>query len=346
MNFSKRWRGVSVSARAGVIGFLLGAVCIGLILFAFEDHQTTSKLRAVRESDFASSSAYEFTDPLMSVSSGGVNPAPEYAQLYQKVSTYITGQQSAGLTTASVSFRDIDNSDGFNVNPTTLYDPASLTKIPLAMAYYSLAEQDPTVLSQTIYYSGDPDLDANEQIESPVQLAPGNFTVEHMIEHMIRYSDNNAEQLLADHLGAIGQLKVLATLFADLGIKPNPDDPEYATAQSYSLFLRVLYNATYLDRDHSEKLLQLLAQSDFSKGIEGGVPNGISVAQKFGDVRITDAQGTQVGAELQDCGIVYDPDHPFVLCIMTKGSNIHYLESVISDISQIVYQNIEQRYPQ
>jgi beta-lactamase class A len=146
-------------------------------------------------------------------------------------------------------------------------------------------------------------------------------------------------------LAAIGQLSVLSTLYADLGVKPNPDNPDYATAQSYSLFLRVLYNATYLDRDHSEKLLQLLAQSDFSKGIEAGVPNGILIAQKFGDARIPDAQGVQVGAELQDCGIVYYPDHPYVLCVMTKGTDISVLESAISNISQIVYQDIEKRYP-
>ncbi len=345
MNFTKQWRRLSVSTRAGLIGFLLGAAGVGLVMYIVEGHQSEPNVHAVRESDFASSSAYAFTDPLITVSLGGVNPALEYAQLYQKITSYIAAQQSARLATASVSFRDINNSDGFNINPTTLYDPASLTKIPLAMAFYSLAEQDPSVLSQSVYYSGTPDLDADEQVESPVQLAPGTYTVETLIEHMIRYSDNNAEQLLADHLSAIGQLKVLSTLFADLGVKPSPTNPDYATAQSYSLFLRVLYNATYLDRDHSEQLLQLLSEGDFSKGIEAGVPNGVIVAQKFGDARIPNAQGQQIGAELQDCGIVYYPDHPYVLCIMTKGSSILGLESAIADISQIVYQTIEQRYP-
>ena len=346
MNFLKKWRWLSISAHAGIVGFIAGAICAGFVVYLFDRHESDQNLRAVRQSDIASSSAYEFTDPLISVSLGGVNPAPEYTQLYKQVSSYIAGQQNVGLAAASVSFRDINNSDGFNVNPSTLYDPASLTKIPLAMAYYSLAEQQPSVLSQSVNYSGTPDLDANEQVESPVQLVPGNYTVEQLIEHLIRYSDNNAEQLLADQLAAIGQLPVLSTLFADLGVKSSPDNPDYATAQSYSLFLRVLYNATYLDRDYSEKLLQLLSQSDFSKGIEAGVPNGILIAQKFGDARIPNAQGQQVGAELQDCGIIYYPDHPYVLCVMTKGANISVLESTISNISQIVYQDIEQRYPQ
>jgi beta-lactamase class A len=160
---------------------------------------------------------------------------------------------------------------------------------------------------------------------------------------MIKYSDNNAEQLLADHLSTIGQLEVLSTLFADFGIKKDTmlDD---TTVGSYSLFLRVLYNATYLDRDYSEQLLSLLTQGDFTKGIEAGVPNGILVAQKFGDARIPNEQGEQVGAELQNCGIVYYPSHPYILCIMTKGSNIPVLEATIAGISQIVYQDIEQRY--
>jgi beta-lactamase class A len=108
--------------------------------------------------------------------------------------------------------------------------------------------------------------------------------------------------------------------------------------------LRVLFNATYLDRDYSEKLLQLLSESDFSSGIKSGIPQNITVSQKFGDARIPDAQGTVVGAELQNCGIVYYPDHPYQLCIMTKGSDIPDLERIIGQISQIIYTGVKQKY--
>ena len=328
----------------GLAGTLVGATAASLYIH-FLLPQNPS-IRVVRQSDISSSSAYAFTDPLISVTVGGAD-AVEYVPLQQAVQNYIAASQAQrGLSSASVRFVDIEAAEGFTVNPDEQYDPASLTKVPLAMAYYELAESDPSVLSQKIMYTGKQDLDANEQIESPVQLEPGQgYTVEEMIEHMIRYSDNNAEQLLADHLSQIGQLDALQTLFADLGIKNDPNNPDDTTVQSYSLFLRILFNATYLDRDYSEKLLSLLSQSDFSQGIRSGVPDSVVVAQKFGDARIPDSQGNIIGAELQNCGIIYYSDHPYILCIMTKGANVNDLEQVISGISQIVYQSMQVKFP-
>jgi beta-lactamase class A len=332
--------------KASVAGFVLGAVMAGLCTYFF--FLPSSQMpRVVRESDFASSTGYEFTDPLITVSTGSAN-SPDYAALQAQVQDYLNKQeQTGGLASASVRFSDIEATESFTINPDEEYDPASLTKIPLAMAYYDLAESDPSVLSQTIYYSGTPDLDANEQIESSTQLTPGQtYTVEEMIEHMIKYSDNNAEQLLADHLSQIGQLNVLSTLYDDLGIEPDTSTPDNTTVGSYSLFLRVLFNATYLDRDYSEQLLQLLSEGDFAQGIRAGVPSSVPVAEKFGDARIPNAQGVQVGAELQNCGIIYYPDHPYILCIMTKGASVADLEQTIAGVSKLIYQNVSAHYPQ
>lgn len=335
----------NVLLKGAVFGFILGTLLAGIcVYFLMLPSQRSQTI--IRQSDLSSSSAYAFTDPLITVSTGGVN-SPEYSQLQAQVQAYINQEQQSGLSSASVRFSDIEAQEAFTINSDEQYDPASLTKIPLAMAYYSLAQDDPSVLSQMITYSGSPDLDATEQIESPTQLTPGqSYTVQNMIQHMIKYSDNNAEQLLADHLSDIGQLSVLSTLYEDLGITPDTSVTDNTTVQSYALFLRVLFNATYLDRNYSEQLLDLMSQSDFASGISAGVPSSVSVAQKFGDARIPNAQGVQTGAELQDCGIVYYPSHPYILCIMTKGDNVTDLEQVIAGISKIVYQSVENRYQQ
>jgi beta-lactamase class A len=341
-----KWRKQNFPLGYTVAGFIAGALVASLAALIFYTQTDPPTVKALRESDISSSSGYTYTDPLIGLTSNSGNTPQDYVPLQQQIQSYINTQNIAGLNSTSVKFSDILQSEGFTINPDELYDPASLTKVPLAMAYYDIAEQDPSILSDQIEYTGTPNLDANEQIRSAVQLMPGqSYSVETLIEHMIRYSDNNAEQLLADHLSATGNLKALNALFGDLGVKVNPDNTDYMTVQSYSLFLRVLFNATYLDRDYSEKLLQLLTQSDFSQGIDSGVPNNISVAEKFGYARIPDAQGNIIGAELQNCGIIYHPHHPYLLCIMTKGSDIPELERVIENISQIVFQTIEARYP-
>ena len=62
------------------------------------------------------------------------------------------------------------------------------------------------------------------------------------------------------------------------------------------------------------------------------------MAHKFGentDIDLT--TGTQVDKELHDCGIVYVPQKPYLLCVMTRGQDFNSLTNVISSISKIVY---------
>ena len=42
-------------------------------------------------------------------------------------------------------------------------------------------------------------------------------------------------------------------------------------------------------------------------------------------------------SELHDCGIVYQNDDPYVLCVMTQGRSFAELQALIADISSTVY---------
>jgi hypothetical protein len=41
--------------------------------------------------------------------------------------------------------------------------------------------------------------------------------------------------------------------------------------------------------------------------------------------------------QLHDCGIVYAPGKPYLICIMTRGSDFKRLSPVIAQISKQVY---------
>ena len=84
----------------------------------------------------------------------------------------------------------------------------------------------------------------------------------------------------------------------------------------------------------SEKALSILSKSNFVYGLRGDIPEKIKIAHKFGE-RWFD-NGSEV--QLHDCGIVYYPENPYFLCVMTKGNNESQLKSVIKNISSIVYQ--------
>ena len=100
------------------------------------------------------------------------------------------------------------------------------------------------------------------------------------------------------------------------------------------------YNATYLSQEYSEKALKLLTEPDIP-GIRAGVPTTITVAQKFGERSVYDTNNNLTDRELHDCGIVYKPGSPYLLCVMSRGKDFDTMAKNISDLSALVYQNID-----
>lgn len=326
----------------GVVCFVTGAAGTAGI-YAYTG-TSAPQSKGIRESTIVNESPYEYIDPLIAVSSE--SDSPQYNALKKKVQDFIDAQTKSGaLFTASVKFGDIKKASGFLINPSEKYNPASLYKVPLMMAYYKLAENDGSILSQRILYTGQNDMDANENVRSPVQLMPGqSYTAGELVEHMIKYSDNNALILLHDHLQDIGKEDALTSLLTYLGTSYGTNG-DFLSIQVYALFFRVLYNATYLDPQYSEKAMQLLTQTDFSEGIQAGIPNDVPLAEKYGDSNLLSADtGVQIGNELHNCGFVFYPQHPYLLCVMTKGRSIPDLENVIAGISSLVYKNQENLY--
>jgi beta-lactamase class A len=110
------------------------------------------------------------------------------------------------------------------------------------------------------------------------------------------------------------------------------------SVKEYASFFRVLYNASFLTREHSEQALALLAETDFPYGIESGLPPGTVVAHKWG-IRTSTVQGEDV-EQLHDCGLVYYPNHPYLLCVMTRGDDTLRQAQLIAEVSRVVYDEV------
>lgn len=63
------------------------------------------------------------------------------------------------------------------------------------------------------------------------------------------------------------------------------------------------------------------------------MPKDVEIAHKFGQ-RDVDGVGLK---QLHDCGIVYHPDGPYLLCVMTRGFDYDILSNVIGEISKRTY---------
>lgn len=135
--------------------------------------------------------------------------------------------------------------------------------------------------------------------------------------------------------------KSFVDIVTDLGIPRPADGSAQFTVdpKQYALFLRVLYNATYLDAQMSDYALTMLSQTDFNDGLRAGVPATVDVAHKFGEGQTPQDKIDGV-KELHDCGIVYDANNPYALCIMTKGTDFTAQSAAIRDVSARVYQYV------
>ena len=249
--------------------------------------------------------------------------------------------QEGKATRVSIFVRDLVSQEWAASQENELYDPASLMKLPLMIAYYKISELDPSIFNVQIKYTqtaSATNYDTDQDFPPANQLVPGTtYTVEQLIEHMMIDSDNNATNLLISEIDPA----ILNQTFIDLGIEiPTASSTlDYVSVKSYAAIMRTLYNAAYLNHNDSEKALELMSKSAF-KGIAEPLPSSVVVAHKFGE-REEDAQnGTAVIRQLHDCGIVYKQPHPYVLCIMTEGSDFTTLQTILQNISSTVYQNM------
>ena len=208
------------------------------------------------------------------------------------------------------------------------------------IAYNKEAEENPSVLSQSVAY--DPTVMPSDQFLVPSELsASDNYSVQELINKMITDSDNGATFTLLAHVNP----EFLNAVYIALGIQdPGNDSASYQiSAHTYGLFFRVLYNATYLSPEYSERALKLLSQTTFANGLVAGVPKGTMVAHKYGEHTLS-TKGVATGVELSDCGIVYCPAHPYLLCVMTSSTSVSAASAVIANISRTAYSAVAERY--
>jgi len=163
------------------------------------------------------------------------------------------------------------------------------------------------------------------------------YQINELIERMIKYSDNNSWYLLYQYLDKINYNPV--KIFKDINLNYNLMKSDIMmSVKEYSSFFRILFNASYLNREMSEKALALLSYTDFKNGIRSSIPPNIIVASKYGD------RETGINFEIKqihEFGIIYYPKKPYLLGIMTRGKDLKKLVKVLQDISLIVYKEID-----
>jgi beta-lactamase class A len=269
--------------------------------------------------------------------------------LKSKINDYLDSKKQAGAyTSASVYLKDIQAGVYININPDSLYDPASLMKVPLLMIYLKQAETNPQLLKKTFVFTQQAQNSTVALIKDKSLVVGKSYTVQELLYHMIVYSDNESFWILYDHFGE----DIFKELDKKLTIPANYDIIHYsktdkhfiANVNSMAYYFMVLYNASYLTKTASKYALDILTKSTFKEGIAKGIDPNVLIAHKFGERTLSYYVGNKLEnlqTEFHEFGIVYLKNRPYLLGVMTRGQQSNELQSIVSDISKMVYDDFK-----
>lgn len=264
-----------------------------------------------------------------------------YVGLKDNLEKYFEKQKADGkLLEVSVYFRDLNNGPVMGINEMETFSSASLLKLPIVMGVLKMAEDTPEIMDIKMVNEGETNSAVN-QFFVPDKKIERNvaYSIQDLIYYALSYSDNTAIKMLYEFMDIKkNDTDNLPAVFKDLGLTlPTDLEDRDISTRSYSSLYRLLYNSSYLNSEYSDMVLEYLKGSHFTRGLTAGVPENIVVAHKFGERYIGDIK------QLHDCGIVYYPNNPYLLCVMTQGENWDELADTIKTVSSKVYIEVDSR---
>jgi beta-lactamase class A len=288
---------------------------------------------------------FAFIRPTITEANTDLRKIRELKPFRYKVDALIQEKLDSDEATAvSVYFRDLDNGNWFGIREDEKFSPESLLKLPILIAYFKWSETNPLVLRKKIFYRGVGGPFEPRYLRSPKPLEAGKeYTVNELLFRMTAYSDNSAYALLLANLPPAH----LHRTSRELSMHYDPEKKEdFLTLNAYASYFRVLFNASYLNEEMSEKALRYLARASFREGMAAGIPPEVSLASKAGEriIPTSDADGAPSEVlQLHEFGIVYHPERAFLLGVTVRGNDFRSLARVIRDITGLVYAEVDRQ---
>lgn len=240
-----------------------------------------------------------------------------------------------------IALKDLKSGEEILINENDLFPQASSIKVHILAEVYRQAEAgkfkltDVKPLPSSVRVGGSGVL--NELGANSVSMSIRDYAV-----LMIVLSDNTATNLLIDLVGMEHVNKSLESLGATktklqrvmMDVQAAKEGREnIGTPKEVMAVLEKLYRGEVVNKTASNDMLSILRKPK-SGLIRAGVPSAVDVANKEGEV-----EGMRC-----DVGIVYLPDSPYIICVMTKlllkeedGPKI------ITEVSQAAYNYFERK---
>jgi beta-lactamase class A len=224
----------------------------------------------------------------------------------------------------SLYFEDLRTGAWVGIGEKTRFLPASLLKLPAMVGVLKKVEVGDMSLDQTVRLN--PLFLDNASGTLYKKGAGYEITVRGLLEYLIKESDNTALR----ELDSLLTEDEYSSAVLSMGYPAwNPEVMTLLSPKEYANGLRSLYYSTYLHRDFSNLALSILSSTDYNTQLTAALPADIKVAHKYG--------AYLTGGYFHDCGIIYLPSRPYMLCIMSHDSSVAESDRMISGLSRMVF---------
>lgn len=228
----------------------------------------------------------------------------------------------------SIYLEILNTGANLSVNKDVKIFPASLMKIPIAMAVMKKIEKG--------QWSMDKDFVLEDREKNAIfgklyrEQVGSRFTTEKLLNEMLINSDNTARNIFVKYL----TLEDIDNVLEHIGMEYDYRNDGQISAKKYSIFWRSLFESTYLSPDSSQLLIAIMSKSGASNYLSQGIAQDTKFSHKIG---VLYNEGI-----FADSGIVYLSQRPYILTVMVKNKNQQEAEIIMKNISQKAYEYISQ----
>jgi|SRR3990172_8201792 len=245
---------------------------------------------------------------------------------FQPLRDYLNDKYEADQN-VSLYFEYLPTGASISINKDAEFYPASLLKVPVAMAVAKKIERGEWKwTNELVLMSPDKDEHFGDLYK---EKTGATFAIEELVRRSLSDSDNTAHFILIRNL----EIEEISDVYNHMGLKQFLSTEGKMSAKQYSVLLRSLYNASYISENNSQKLLSYLSRSQFNDFLQSGIPADVSFAHKIG---IADDTITYL-----DSGIAYVKSRPYLLTVMVQSKEKTMADGVMKNISEKVYNYVK-----
>jgi beta-lactamase class A len=265
--------------------------------------------------------------------------------LIEKINSRIAGEPGAQV---GLAYIDLASGDTLFLNADTSFHAASTMKVPVMIELFRRAAAGSFAMDQrlmlvnqfaSIVDGSAYSLDSSSDSDSTLYHRIGErVAIDTLLRLMITRSSNFATNTLIELVGAKNVNRTMRSLGAQrIQVRRGVEDGKAfdkglnntTTARDMAVILRSIETGSAASPAATQAMREILLAQEFNEKIPAGVPRGVRVAHKTGEIT----------AVSHDAAIVYPPGkRPYILVVLTRGITDGTRSSkLISDISALVY---------